>query len=966
MAEADRRLNQGPGPFSWSAETNRLLFENSPDAILLIENGFVIDCNQAAVEVFRASHISQLVSTPLDQLTTQNGIHTEKGHRFESKAKRLDGSELSVEVSLSVIPSDGRQIIHAVYRDISRRKAAEKELSESREAIQTQTEVLASILHNIGDAVIVADTQYRFLTFNPAAERMFGTVAIETRAEGWSRAYGLYLPDQVTEFPADELPIARSIRGEEVDDLEMFVRHDKAPDGVWIRVSGRPLRNSAGELTGGVIVCRDITERKREDAFRAGQSRVLEMIASGESIENVLEALVRLIEAQSDDMVCSVLLLSEDGKSIVSGAAPNLPEFYRQAVNGAPIGPKNGSCGTAMYLGKPVIVSDMLNDPLWEDYLALAKISGFRACWSTPIFDGSGKVLGSFAMYYPQPKTPTGSESRLTEVATHIAGIAIEHQRAEHDLRASEERFAKAFNANPNPMSLSALDDGRIIEVNDSFVQLMGYLRPEIVGQKAMGFLYELSPDDAKQLLGIKEGSVVRDIEAKVKTQSGQTRIVLLSSLVVEISGQQCILTVANDITERRRAEEQVKLLQEISMEVAVAVDLHSALEVVLRKVCQTTGWVLGQSWIPRVDGSAIECGAAWFSAIDGLDNFRLGSEKSPMPPGVGLPGRVWTSKQPTWVRDVTLDHNFPRALLAREAGLRAALALPIIADDRVISVIEFFMREPQPEDERLVKVITAVAAQLDLVIERKLAEDQLRTTEAELAHVARVTTMGELAASIAHEVNQPLGAIVGNADICLMWLDDGAPDLAQLREAIQDIAHDGHRASQVIARIRSLVKKQIAEKAPINLNDVARDVLDLVAHEAQRKQVTLVAELGKDLPAVSADRIQLQQVLINLVMNGIDAMNGVDGRKPCLTLRTDRLGDDVVATVSDCGVGFPPEKAEQLFKPFHTTKPTGMGMGLAISRSIIEAHGGRLWAENNVDYGASFRFSLPATNTRR
>lgn len=971
MEEADRRVDDGNGPgtsaFSWSAETHLLLFENSPDAIFLVENGQVIDCNNAALQVFRASDKSELISTSFSDLTADDPDGEMLGralaigsHRFECTAKRLDGSELFAEVSLSAIPQQDRHIVHVVYRDISRRKAAEQELSKSREALLNQTEVLESILHNIGDAVIVADTQYRFLTFNPAAERMFGTGAVETQAEGWSRTYGLYLPDQVTEFPASDLPIARSIRGEEVDDLEMFVRHAKAPDGVWIRVNGRPLRNSAGELTGGVIVCHDITERKKEDAFRAGQGRVLEMIASGESIENVLEALVRLIEAQSDDMVCSVLRLSEDGKSIVSGAAPNLPEFYRQAVNGAPIGPKNGSCGTAMYLGKRVIVSDMLNDPLWEDYKSLAKISGFRACWSTPIFDGSGKVIGSFAMYYPQPKTPTGSESRLTEVATHIAGIAIEHQRAEHDLRASEERFAKAFNSNPNPMTLAALDDGRIIEVNDSFVQLMGYLRPEIVGQKAMRFLYDITDAQAKQLIEIKEGTVVRDIEAKVKTQGGQTRIVLLSALVVEISGQQCVLTVANDITERRRAEEQVTLLQEISMEVAVAVDLHSALEVVIRKVCQTTGWVLGQSWIPRVDGSAIECAAAWFSAEEGLDNFRLGSENLPMLPGVGLPGRVWISKQPTWIRDVTLDGNFPRAALALDAGLRAALALPLIADDRVIAVIEFFMREPQIEDERLVRVISAVITQLDLVIERKRAEDQLRTTEAELAHVARVTTMGELAASIAHEVNQPLGAIVGNADICLMWLDEGNPDLTQLREAIHDIANDGHRASQVIARIRSLVKKQIAEKVSIDLNHVAQDVIDLVAHEAQRKQVTVISELGTGLPSVKADRIQLQQVLINLVMNGIDAMNEIEGRKPCLTLKTDRVEDGVVATVTDCGVGFDAGKVEQLFKPFHTTKPTGLGMGLAISRSIIEAHGGRLWAENNPDFGASFKFSLP------
>src|SRR6185503_6509954 len=182
---------------------------------------------------------------------------------------------------------------------------------------------------------------------------------------------------------------------------------------------------------------------------------------------------------------------------ICHGAAHSLPAIYVQAVNGAPIGPKNGSCGTAMYLGKQVIVTDMLVDPLWEDYRELAKLSGLRACWSTPIISGSGKVLGSFAMYYREPRTPKGDEARLTEVATHIAGIAIEHERAGNELRASEE---------------------------------------------------------------------------------------------------------------------QVSLLHAITMEIVLAADLNAALEVVLRRVCQTTGWVLGQSWIPRADGSALECSPAWFA----------------------------------------------------------------------------------------------------------------------------------------------------------------------------------------------------------------------------------------------------------------------------------------------------------------------------------------------------------------
>jgi PAS domain S-box-containing protein len=395
------------------------------------------------------------------------------------------------------------------------------------------------------------------------------------------------------------------------------------------------------------------------------------MIARGTPLEEVLASLVLLIEAQSEGMLCSVLQLSEDGKHVRSGAAPSLPEIYVRAVDGAPIGPKNGSCGTAMYRGQQVIVKDILVDPLWEDYHELAVLSGLRACWSTPIFSGSGKVLGSFAMYYRQPRTPSGTETRLTEVATHIAGIAIEHQRAEEELRTSEERFAKAFNANPHPMSLATIDGERIIEVNESFVELSGYCRPELIGRASIDLLWEMPLTRADLVARVSSGVIVRDLESKIHTRSGASRIVLLSSLMVEIGGQPCLLSVSNDITERRWAEEQLSLLQAITMEVAVAQDLFSSIEVVLRRVCETTGWVLGQAWLPRTDEAVLECCPAWFTAAVGLEEFRLGSVNSRFPRGVGLPGRVWSSKQPAWVKDVTLDANFPRVVLARESGVR-------------------------------------------------------------------------------------------------------------------------------------------------------------------------------------------------------------------------------------------------------------------------------------------------------
>ena len=320
---------------------------------------------------------------------------------------------------------------------VMERKRAADELAQTNEILQ-------SVLSNMGDAVIVADTEGKFLLFNPMAERMFGMGATRTGLSEWSNRYGLYLPDKVTLFPNDQLPLTRSIRGEEVNDVEMFVRHATTPHGLWTRISGRPLRDPDGNLLGGVIVCRDITQIKEEELLRAGQSRVLEMIAADASLTDVLTNLVLLMEGQAEGLRCSILLLDRDGKRVRHGAAPNLPDAYVKEVDGAAIGPRNGSCGTAMYTRRPVVVTDVLTDPLWADYRGLAKICGLCACWSTPILSAKGEVLGSFAMYRQEKRGPRSEETRLTEIATHIAGIAIERQQQQEILREREARISLA------------------------------------------------------------------------------------------------------------------------------------------------------------------------------------------------------------------------------------------------------------------------------------------------------------------------------------------------------------------------------------------------------------------------------------------------------------------------------------------------------------------------------------------
>jgi PAS domain S-box-containing protein len=240
-------------------------------------------------------------------------------------------------------------------------------------------------------------------------------------------------------------------------------------------------------------------------------------------------------------------------------------------------------------------------------------------------------------------------------------------------------------------------------------------------------------------------------------------------------------------------------------------------------------------------------------------------------------------------------------------------------------------------------------------------AEQALRKAQAELAHITRVTTLGEMTASIAHEVNQPLAAVVANAEACLRWLDRETPNLDRARRSVEWIIDDGNRASEVIRHVRALAKKTDIEKVPLDVNEVVRKVIALVRGELINHQVPLRTEFAPDLPMILGDRVQLQQVIINLVRNGVEAMQSVTDRPRELVIRS---GQDetrhVLVSVTDCGVGIAAENADRLFNAFFTTKASGMGMGLSICRSIIEAHGGRLWATANVPHGAAFQFTLP------
>ena len=406
----------------------------------------------------------------------------------------------------------------------------------------------------------------------------------------------------------------------------------------WFDIVVTPITDVNGTVVQLLAVSRDITERRREEALRATHHQVLGMIATGSALADVLDCLVRLVEQQSNGMRCSVLLLDDDGTHVRHGAAPSLPDDYVRAIDGLAIGPRSGSCGTAMFLGARIIVTDILTDPLWEDYRDVARQHGLRACWSTPIFSPQRKVLGSFAMYYDEPRSPSDEELRLIESAADIARIAIEHQRAHQALRHSEARNRAMLRAIPDWMFLTTVD-GRLSRL------------------------------------------------------SRQGRVELARPAV-------------------------------------------------------------GIPWQER-QGGAASCPLARRSRRPSL--------------------RVGASDEPEKV-EYTLgsddSERFYEACIVRCDG------------DKILSIVRD-------------------------ITDHKRAELEAAAQRRELAHLGRVAVLGELTGALAHELSQPLTAVLSNAQAARHFLNRDAPDVAELRAALDDIIRNNQRAGAVIDRLRALLRKE-------------------------------------------------------------------------------------------------------------------------------------------------------------
>jgi PAS domain S-box-containing protein len=651
-------------------------------------------------------------------------------------------------------------------------------------------------------------------------------------------------------------------------------------------------------------------------------------VARGDSLAEILDSLCRFVEGQASGVLASISLL--DGDRLRHGAAPSLPKAYTDAINGITIGPSAGSCGTAAYRGQPVIVEDIASDPLWSTYCDLALFHSLRACWSIPV-SPQGKVIATFAMYYREPRRPTEFDQEFVDQITHLAGVAIQHKLAQEKLQRSEAYLAEAEKLTHTGSWAWDVRKQKVLHCSDEMFRIFG-LDPLENLPSRKNFRQRVHPEDRDRVDKRFERALLERVDSfdeyRVLLPDGTVKhINSAGHPILDEHGEVIeLIATAVDVTERKMAELERRRLASL---VEQAGDLMAIAD-------------LG-------GGTPIYLNKAGLKMV-GFDSWEQARERR------GLHYMFPEDRQ--FVNEVLWPTVLEKGSWSGEMRFRH------FKTGDAIPILYSCFRIDDPETGQPVNVGNVCRD----ISERKRAEAEARANDRryhemqmELAHANRVATVGQLTASIAHEVIQPIAATVTNAETALRLLRRGSSHLGEVQQALTSIVEDGVRAAEVVKGIRALMKKGPSRKDRLEVNRVILEIIELTRSEAVKHGVSILTELADSSPVVEGDRVQLQQVLLNLIVNALEAM-GADNEGPKeLLVSTGRVEPSgALVAVHDTGPGLEAVMLERVFESFYTTKPSGLGLGLSICRSIIEAHGGRLWVSTNQQRGATFQFTVP------
>jgi PAS domain S-box-containing protein len=840
----------------------------------------------------------------------QSMLASGERNEMEVRLRHFDGEYRWFLLCISPLRSATEQVIkwYGFSTDIEGRIRSEEELKLARSQIVDGIPALVTVMTPTGGVELV----------NHLVLEYFGKTPEEL--EGWAAADVVH-PDDLSNVIA---VWSGAVQTGNPYEFECRLRR---ADGVyrWFRISGFPLRNREGRIVRWYAVQTDIDDRKQGETLLAGEKQLLGMLARGSSFPLILDALCRLVEETAKGCYCSVVLVDRSGTRLEHGAAPSLPASFIASIMGRAVNIDSGPCAMPGYMNEQGIAADLTPETRWaaSEWCPMALAHGLQACWSTPISSTAGKVLGAFVIYYDEPRSPTPMQQNLIEQFTHIASIAIERAQSDAALKGSEARKAAILDSVLD--CIVTIDhEGCITEFNPAAERTFGHRRDDVVGKELADVIIPSSLREEHRrglarYLATGEARVLgKHVEVTAVRADGGEFPAELAITRIPLEGPPSFTGCLRDITERKRSEEALRR--------------GEALLAKAQRLSSTGSF----SW--RVATDEIIWSEALYRIFEFDPRIRMTLEL--------IGSRVHPD-------DISLMYDMvARAQNGKDFEYEHRLEFP----DRSVKYLHVVAHATRDQNG----VLEYIGAVQD-VTQRRLSEEALGKVRSELAHMSRVTSLGALTASIAHEVNQPLSGIITNASTCLRMLTADPPNVDGALETARRTIRDGLRASDVISRLRALFAKKSVITESMDLNQATEEVIALARSELQRKKVILRPELAVDLPPVTGDRVQLQQVVLNLLMNASDAMSGIDDRPRQLVIRTEQdERDSVRLSVQDTGVGLEPQDLDRVFDAFYTTKSDGMGIGLSVSRSIIERHHGRLWAAPNDGPGATFLFSIP------